>query len=72
MVTDDELIDIYILGFNDELDPKKFIEKNYESYGDKLREKAYSLGRLDAILGDEIPSIDLQSNEEILNNIKNG
>jgi len=60
-----ELLEIYRLGFNDELDLKPeavFIEP--------IKQKAYNLGRLDAIFGDNNPNIDYKSDEEILKQIK--
>lgn len=67
-MTDKELLEIYLLGFNNELDgiynafqPK---EKNSLEY------KAYNLGGLHAIVGDDIRSFDYLSDEEILKMIR--
>ena len=55
------LLDVYLLGFSDELD-----EINNEKY---IKE-AYFLGRTHAIVGDDISTIDLQTDDQILNQIK--
>ena len=65
MLEDNELLEYYMWGFQDEL-------WGHESiiFNDKLTTKAYQLGRDHAIIGDDISSIDLLSNEEILARIK--
>lgn len=65
METDKELLKIYMSGFNDELDGR--ISRNQFN---GLKNKAYNLGKIDAIIGDEITSVDYQTNEEILLRIK--
>ena len=65
MTTDKDLLDIYLLGFNDELSTLPEVDHH-----DELKNKAYNLGRLHAIVGDDVSSIDLQSNEYILRQIK--
>ena len=59
------LLETYMMGFNDELDNK---EKQWNP--NPLLLKAYNMGRTDAIVGDDISSSDLQTQEEILNQIK--
>jgi hypothetical protein len=59
------LLDIYMEGFSDELDGKK--ERNYKAHYEM---RAYNLGRLDALVGDDCRSVDYQSNEQILEKIK--
>lgn len=59
------LLKTYMCGFNDELDGRKRIWNP-----NPLLLRAYNLGRSDAMIGDDLPSSDLQSNEEILNRIK--
>ena len=56
------LLDIYLLGFNDEL------ESNYNNTHkkDSLEYKAYLIGSNHAIIGDDVSSIDLLTDEEIL------
>lgn len=58
------LLEIYKTGFSDELDDKP--AKNYKG---QLESRAYNLGRIDAIVGDDCRSVDYQSNEEILKSI---
>lgn len=62
---DKELLEMYMCGFNDELDGKLKTLNNH------LFLKAYNLGRMDAIIGDDVSLSDFQSNEEILKKIKN-
>jgi hypothetical protein len=58
------LLEIYMCGFSDELDGKP--AKNYKG---QLESRAYNLGRVDAIVGDDVRSIDYQTNEQILESI---
>lgn len=60
------ILETYMWGFNDELDGKT---KMWNPTPLLLR--AYNLGRVDAIAGDDISSVDLQTNEEILKRIYN-
>lgn len=60
------LLDTYMWGFKDELDGRQRMWNP-----NPLLMRAYDLGRLDAIVGDDITSIDNQSNEEIINRIRN-
>lgn len=64
-MTDEELLEVYVKGFNDELKGTSTLEEE-----DNLWKKAYSLGASHAILGDEIKNIDNLSNQDILNLIK--
>jgi len=60
------LLETYMRGFNDELDGR------IRTWNPKpLLLRAYNLGRRDAIIGDDIPSSDLQTNDQILNRIRN-
>lgn len=63
---DQELLNIYMEGFYDELDGD-FDEDKY--YG-QLQEKSYLLGKDHAIIGDDVSSIDKLTDEEVLNIIK--
>ena len=65
METDKDLIEIYLQGFNDELNNVKKTKHDV-----KLRQTAYDLGRLDAIVGDDVSSSDRQTNKQILDRIK--
>lgn len=58
------LLDIYRKGFIDELDGK-----NPRKYKSHLESRAYNLGRIDAIVGDDCRSVDYQTDEEILESI---
>ena len=60
------LCETYKQGFNDELDGRT---KMWNPTPLLLR--AYNLGREDAIVGDDVRSVDYQTNEQILNRIRN-
>lgn len=64
--TDQQLLEIYRLGWNDSLNSTK-----KKSYPTKLLQRAYDLGVIDAIVGDDVSSIDFQTEAEILKSIKN-
>ena len=64
MITDSKLLSIYHLAFVEELDGR--YERTYDNI---IQQRAYDLGRLDAIVGDECPSNDLQSDDKILRRI---
>lgn len=67
IIPDENILHTYMQGFKDEiwgLDDKEF--------SDPILIKAYQLGRDHAIIGDDVRSVDYLSNEEILNQIKNG
>jgi hypothetical protein len=66
MISDKELLEIYMCGFTDELDGVNSVKQNSD-----LKQRAYNLDILDAIIGDDVPSNDLQTNEQILKQIKN-
>jgi hypothetical protein len=55
------LLQVYNQGFSDELD-------NIDNY--TVITIAYNLGRLDAQVGDDVGSVDYQTDEEILKRIK--
>jgi hypothetical protein len=62
---DEILLETYMWGFNDELDGRvRMWNPN------PLLLRAYNLGRDDALIGDDVPFSDLQTNEEILNRIR--
>ena len=63
---DKELLEVYMWGFNDELDGRK---KMWNP--NTLLLKAYNLGREHAIIGDDCRSVDYLSNEQILTLIHN-
>ena len=64
-MTDQELLLTYQQGFNDELRGETVI-RNHTG----LKLTAYQIGRKDAWAGDDVSSVDLQSEEEILKKIK--
>jgi hypothetical protein len=63
---DDVLIEIYLEGFDDELNGS--VER--DDFEDEYSNRAYALGRINAIVGDDISSIDLKGRKEILRDIK--
>ena len=63
--SDKKILDIYMRGFNHELDGKPI-----EPQVSKLLTRSYCLGRLDAIVGDECDDIDMRTNKEIVDSIK--
>jgi len=65
MISDKSLLDWYMKGFNDELRGSSSVVSDYE-----LENKAYRLGALHAIFGDDMASLDLLSKGEILKQIK--
>tara|TARA_R110000868_G_scaffold76573_6_gene220179 strand:- start:11147 stop:11350 length:204 start_codon:yes stop_codon:yes gene_type:complete len=65
MISDNDLLEIYMLGFNDEL-----WDKPHQAFNDELQDRAYILGTMGAIAGDEVSSVDLKTNEETLKEIK--
>lgn len=66
-MTDKNILKIYMEGFNNEL-AGTFDNKRVNS---NLDGKAYVMGSFDALHGDDIRSVDYQSNEEILKRIRN-
>ena len=62
---DEELLKWYIKGFHDELWSGVTPESDIE-----LENKAYKLGRIHAIVGDDCRSVDYLTDEEILDLIK--
>jgi hypothetical protein len=63
---DKQLLEIYMWGFNDEL---KGGEKMFNP--NPLLQRAYDLGRSDAIIGDDVRGVDQQTDGIILNRIRN-
>jgi len=64
-IIDGILLEAYMRGFDDELGG---FQPNETSYPLLLR--AYNLGRQDAIVGDDVRSVDYQSDEQILSRIR--
>ena len=65
MVTDKSLLEWYVKGFKDELNGTSSIESE-----NRIENRAYMIGALDAVCGDDVTSIDRKSDEEILTLIK--
>lgn len=63
--TDYELLETYMIGFDYELE-----QATEKSFTNSQLQKAYDLGRTDALLGDELSSVDNQTNGQILLRIK--
>lgn len=66
MVTDKSLLEWYMKGFNDELKGTSSTVSDHE-----IENRAYGLGALHAVVGDDVRSVDYLSDEEILKLIKN-
>lgn len=64
-ITDKSLLEWYMKGFNDELNGSSSTVSDNE-----IENRAYGLGALDAIAGDDMPSLDYRSDEELLKIIK--
>lgn len=62
-----KLLQIYMKGFNDELDGRVSRVNKIS----KFSLRAYTLGRRDALVGDDVTSVDKQTNQQILFRIKN-
>lgn len=60
------LLLVYRNGFNDELEGNA-----KKQFKDPILNRAYNVGCMDAIVGDDVRSVDYQSDEEILKTIKN-
>ena len=64
MLTDQEILKWYTKGWDDEMSGKTSVVPS------GIPEIAYGAGALDAIVGDDVRSVDYQSEEVILENIK--
>jgi hypothetical protein len=62
----EELLEIYLLGFEDEL-----IYSDKRKYSNPIHQRAYQIGRDDAFIGDDVMSNDYRSKEDILKQIYN-
>lgn len=60
------LLEAYMLGWNNEL----YGKTRLKVYDDELMQRAYDLGVVDAIIGDEVSSVDMKTNDELLTLIK--
>jgi hypothetical protein len=67
---DKDLLELYMQGFNDEL--KVCSGKPRICDLGEIERNAYRLGRIHALVGDDVSSVDEMSDEDILKEIKNG
>lgn len=65
-MTDNKLLYLYRKGFDDELDGLF----NESFVGSELEIRAYNVGSIHAILGDEVKSVDYLSEKEIIKLIR--
>ena len=65
MINDKILLETYMLGFSDEL------EGETREFEDSILMRVYELGRIDAFVGDDVRSVDYQSDEHLLKRIYN-
>lgn len=65
--TDEELLEMYLAGFRDELD-NTFMQGMF--FNTPLERKAYEIGGAHALLGDDVRSVDYLTREELLRKIK--
>lgn len=63
MIDNKILLETYMLGFSDEL------EGETREFEESMLMRAYELGRIDAFVGDDVRSIDYQSDEHLLKRI---
>ena len=61
-----QLLEAYMQGFEDELQNNPIQEYDYVT-----KQRAYELGRIDALIGDNVRSVDYQSEEHLFQRIKN-
>jgi hypothetical protein len=59
------LLQTYMIGFSDEL------KGETREFQDPMLIRAYELGKVDAFVGDDVRSVDYQSDEHLLKRIKN-
>lgn len=64
-INDEILIEFYLKGFDDEING----DIELENFDDELLNRAYNLGRINAIMGDNISNIE-NYREEIIKDIK--
>ena len=65
MIDNKILLETYMIGFSDELEGKT------REFKDQMLMRAYELGKVDAFVGDDVMSINYQSDEHLLKRIKN-
>jgi hypothetical protein len=65
MIDNKILLETYMIGFSDELEGKT------REFEDQMLMRAYELGKVDAFVGDDVMSVNYQSDEHLLKRIKN-
>lgn len=65
MIDNKILLETYMIGFFDELEGKT------REFKDQMLMRAYELGKVDAFFGDDVMSVNYQSDEHLLKRIKN-
>lgn len=65
---DKEIIKLYFEGWYEEVDGVK----PRDWFKNDLSKRAYMMGRLDYVIGDDVSSNNLQTEEEIVKRIKDG
>lgn len=63
MINDKILLETYMLGFSDEL------EGETREFENPILMRAYELGKVDAFVGDDVMSVNYQSDEHLLKRI---
>ena len=66
MVTNESILEWYMRGFNDELKGSSSLYSKNE-----IENTAYRIGALDAFYGDDMRSTDYESDQKVLEKIKN-
>lgn len=69
-MTDIELIETYMLGWQYAGEPTWEKLKEREDFNSDIEYKAWYIGYYDYIAGDDVSSVDMQSEEQILKRIK--
>lgn len=72
-LSDKQLLNTYMQGFNSVISPEKELKKKplISWITNPLLKRAFDIGRIDAEVGDDIMSLNYRTDEEILNVIKN-
>jgi hypothetical protein len=72
-LSDKQLLNTYLQGFNSVISPEKELKKKplISWITNPLLKRAFDLGRVDAVVGDDTMSLNYRTDEEILSVIKN-
>ena len=63
---DKTILEWYMKGFRDELNGSSTVESEH-----RVLNRAYNIGSINALVGDDVSSVDRKSDDEILKQIKN-